>query len=58
MELGGTLRFDGRLMDDHFTVVAGAEGQEERPDRAERRKVLNGIFFVLRGTLWRDLPER
>jgi transposase len=29
------------------------------PTRPDDRKVINGIFFVLRtGTPWRDLPER
>jgi transposase len=33
-------------------------GQIGRP-RLDDRRVLNGIFFVLRsGTPWRDLPER
>ena len=46
-------------MVDHRSAVAGSRGQEERPTTAGRRKVLNGIFFVLRsGTPWRDLPER
>ena len=29
------------------------------PERVHDRRVINGIFFVLRtGTPWRDLPER
>jgi hypothetical protein len=58
--LDGTLRSDGRRVVDHCSAVARSGGQKKngRP-RPDDRKVLNGIFFVLRtGTSWRDLPER
>ncbi len=33
--------------------------KHQGPERAHDRRVMNGIFFVLRtGTPWRDLPER
>jgi transposase len=39
--------------------LPGAEGKKNGRPRPADRKVLNGIFFVLRtGTPWRDLPER
>jgi transposase len=54
-------RFD--LSDAEWTIIApllpGAEGKKNGRPRLDDRKVLNGIFFVLRtGTPWRDLPER
>lgn len=54
-------RFD--LTDAEWTIIApllpGAEGRKNGRPRPDDRKVLNGIFFVLRtGTPWRDLPER
>ena len=54
-------RFD--LTDTEWTIIApllpGAEGKKNGRPRPDDRKVLNGIFFVLRtGTPWRDLPER
>jgi transposase len=54
-------RFD--LSDAEWGIVApllpGAEGKANGRPRLDDRKVLNGIFFVLRtGTPWRDLPER
>lgn len=54
-------RFD--LTDAEWTIIApllpGAEGKKNGRPRPDDRKVLNGIFFVLRtGTPWRDLPER
>ena len=34
-------------------------GKHQGPRRVHDRRVMNGIFFVLRtGTPWRDLPER
>ena len=46
-------------MGDHRAIIAGGRGQEKWPAPDDDRKVLNGIFFVLRtGTPWRDLPER
>jgi transposase len=54
-------RFD--LTDTEWSIIApllpGAKGKKNGRPRPDDRKVLNGIFFVLRtGTLWRDLPER
>lgn len=54
-------RFD--LSDTEWAIVApllpGADGDRNGRPRLDDRKVLNGIFFVLRtGTPWRDLPER
>ena len=55
-------RFD--LTDEEWEMIApllpGAQDRRRggRPTQNDRR-VLNGIFFVLRtGTPWRDLPER
>ena len=54
-------RFD--LSDVEWAIIApllpGADGDRNGRPRLDDRKVLNGIFFVLRtGTPWRDLPER
>jgi transposase len=54
-------RFD--LSDAEWSIIAallpGADGARNGRPRGDDRKVLNGIFFVLRtGTPWRDLPER
>jgi transposase len=54
-------RFD--LTDTEWSIIArllpGAKGKKNGRPRPDDRKVLNGIFFVLRtGTPWRDLPER
>jgi transposase len=54
-------RFD--LSDGEWAIIApllpGAEGRSTGRPRLDDRKVLNGIFFVLRtGSPWRDLPER
>src|ERR1700692_874792 len=54
-------RFD--LTDTEWTIIApllpGAEGKKNVRPRPDDRKVLNGIFYVLRtGCPWRDLPER
>ena len=54
-------RFD--LSDTEWAIIApllpGADGDRNGRPRLDDRKVLNGIFFVLRtGTPWRDLPER
>ena len=39
--------------------TATAEGKKNGRPRLDDRKVLNGIFFILRtGSPWRDLPER
>jgi len=54
-------RFD--LSDAEWAIIApllpGADGKKNGRPRDDDRKVLNGIFFVLRtGTPWGDLPER
>ena len=54
-------RFD--LSDTEWAIITpllpGADGVRNGRPRLDDRKVLNGIFFVLRtGTPWRDLPER
>jgi len=57
----GGIRLD--LTDAEWSIIApllpGAEGKKNGRPRPDDRKVINGIFFVLRtGTPWRDLPER
>ncbi|HEX8166231.1 MAG TPA: transposase [Beijerinckiaceae bacterium] len=57
----GMARFD--LTDAEWAIIApllpGAEGKKNGRPRLDDRKVLNGIFFILRtGSPWRDLPER
>ena len=54
-------RFD--LTDAEWLIIApllpGADGKKNGRPRPDDRKVINGIFFVLRtGSPWRDLPER
>ena len=54
-------RFD--LTDEEWSLIEpllpGAEGGRVGRPREDDRRILNGIFFVLRtGTPWRDLPER
>jgi len=54
-------RFD--LTDAEWAIIApllpGAQGKKNGRPRLDDRKVLNGIFFILRtGSPWRDLPER
>jgi transposase len=54
-------RFD--LTDAEWAIIApllpGAAGKKNGRPRLDDRKVLNGIFFILRtGSPWRDLPER
>src|SRR5712664_2870834 len=51
------------LTDAEWSIIArllpGVEGKKNGRPRPDDRKILNGIFFVLRtGTPWRDLPER
>ena len=52
------MRFD--LSDEEWVVIeallpSGGRG----PKRVDDRRVLNGIFYILRtGAPWRDLPER
>lgn len=51
-------RFD--LSDEEWAVIAPLLPQNSRgPKRKDDRKVLNGIFYILRtGAPWRDLPDR
>ena len=54
-------RFD--LTDEEWSIIEpllpGAEGGQVGRPREDDRRILNGIFFVLRsGTPWRDLPDR
>jgi transposase len=58
-----TLRDQTDLTDAEWALIApllpGAEGKKNGRPRLDDRKVLNGIFFILRtGSPWRDLPER
>jgi transposase len=51
-------RFD--LSDEEWAVIEPLLPKDGRgPKRKDDRKVLNGIFYILRtGAPWRDLPER
>ena len=51
-------RFD--LTDDEWAIIAPLLPPQGRgPERKDDRKILDGIFYILRtGTPWRDLPER
>ena len=51
-------RFD--LSDEEWVVIKPLLPRDGRgPKRKDDRKVLNGIFYILRtGAPWRDLPER
>ena len=51
-------RFD--LSDEEWAVIAPLLPKNVRgPRRQDDRRVLNGVFFILRtGAPWRDLPER
>ena len=51
-------RFD--LTDDEWAVIEPHFPKRGRgPARVDDRRVLNGIFYILRtGAPWRDLPER
>ena len=51
-------RFD--LTDEEWTVIERLLPPQGRgPKRQDDRKILNGIFYILRtGAPWRDLPER
>lgn len=51
-------RFD--LTDDEWQTIEPLLPQKGRgPARKDDRKILNGIFYILRtGAPWRDLPER
>ena len=51
-------RFD--LSDEEWAVIEPHFPKQGRgPQRQDDRRVLNGIFYILRtGAPWRDLPER
>ena len=51
-------RFD--LSDEEWVIISGLLPKQGRgPQRKDDRKILNGIFYILRtGAPWRDLPER
>lgn len=51
-------RFD--LTDEEWAIIEPLLPPQGRgPERKDDRKVLNGIFYILRtGAPWRDLPER
>jgi transposase len=52
------MRFD--LSDEEWAIIEPLLPLKTRgPDRVDDRRVLNGIFYILRtGAPWRDLPER
>ncbi len=52
------MRFD--LSDEEWAIIASLLPSGGRgPKRVDNRRVLNGIFCILRnGAPWRDLPER
>lgn len=51
-------RFD--LSDEEWVIISPLLPEQGRgAKRSDDRKVLNGIFYILRtGAPWRDLPER
>ncbi|MAX46787.1 MAG: IS5/IS1182 family transposase, partial [Rhodospirillaceae bacterium] len=51
-------RFD--LSDEEWAAIVPSLPKNVRgPRRQDDRRVLNGVFFILRtGAPWRDLPER
>src|ERR1700686_4829875 len=51
------MRFD--LSDDEWALLEPLMPEARRSTRADDRKIMNAIFYVLRtGMPWRDLPER
>jgi transposase len=51
------MRFD--LSDEEWTLLEPLMPKSRRSARADDRKIMNAIFYVLRtGMPWRDLPER
>jgi len=51
------MRFD--LSDEEWTLLEPLMPRSRKSARADDRKVMNAIFYVLRtGMPWRDLPER
>ena len=51
------MRFD--LSDEEWAVLGPLMPETRKSGRADDRKIMNAIFYVLRtGMPWRDLPER
>jgi transposase len=51
------MRFD--LSDEEWAILEPLMPKSRKSARVDDRKVMNGIFYVLRtGAPWRDLPER
>ena len=51
------MRFD--LSDDEWALLEPLMPESRKSVRADDRKIMNAIFYVLRtGMPWRDLPER
>src|SRR5947207_6031319 len=51
------MRFD--LSDEEWAVLEPLMPEARKSGRADDRKIMNAIFYVLRtGMPWRDLPER
>ena len=51
------MRFD--LSDEEWAVLEPLLPKSRKSARADDRKIMNAIFYVLRtGMPWRDLPER
>ena len=51
------MRFD--LSDDEWALLEPLMPKSRKSTRADDRKIMNAIFYVLRtGMPWRDLPER
>ena len=51
------MRFD--LSDEEWAVLGPLMPEARKRGRADDRKIMNAIFYVLRtGMPWRDLPER
>ena len=51
------MRFD--LSDEEWALLEPLMPKSRKSARADDRKIMNGIFYVLRtGMPWRDLPER
>jgi transposase len=51
------MRFD--LSDDEWALLEPLMPKSRKSARADDRKIMNAIFYVLRtGMPWRDLPER
>ncbi len=51
------MRFD--LSDEEWALLEGLMPKSRKSARADDRKIMNAIFYVLRtGMPWRDLPER